>query len=86
MNQRRDTYRAALRRDQAAPKPHALKTTTLSSRYVRITIEVDPAVRRTVERWARPPIDLLAYTGSAALRVLTAMAPKQPPPGGGARR
>lgn len=79
MNQRRDNYRAALGRSQAAAQPRTPRATTLSSRYVRITIEVDPAVRGTVERWARPPMALLTYTGTAALRMLTAVAARARP-------
>jgi hypothetical protein len=74
MNQRKDNYRAALQRDQTDPGPHTPKVTTLSSRYVRITIELEPDVQRTLDRWAVPAVVLLTDTGAAALRVLTAFA------------
>jgi hypothetical protein len=81
MNRRKDTYRAALGRDQAGAGSRTPRATTLSSRYVRITIEVDPVVHRSVERWVRPPVALLTHTGAAALRLLTAVAARQSPPG-----
>lgn len=74
MNQRKDNYRAALRRDQPDPGPHSPKATTLSSRYVRITIEIDPDVQRNLDRWVVPAVALLTNTGAAALRVMTAFA------------
>lgn len=73
MNQRKDSYRAALGRErdrQGARTPHA---TTVSSRWVRVTIEVDPDVRRTVARWVMPPVGLAVGAGAAALRALTAL-------------
>lgn len=83
MNQRKDNYRAALARDRSDPPPPTRKVTTLSSRYVRITIEIDPDVQRGVERWVTPPVALLTSSGAAARRVLTAIAAK--PPSSGSR-
>ncbi|WP_367318883.1 hypothetical protein [Streptomyces sp. HUAS ZL42] len=71
MNQRKDNYRAALLRGQAEPGPHTPRATTLRTRYVRITIEVDPEVQRILDRWTTPAVGLLTDTGAAALRVLT---------------
>jgi hypothetical protein len=85
MNQRKDNYRAALGRSQADPGPHTSNVTKLSSRYVRITIEVDPDVHRNVERWVGPPIALLANTGAAALRFLTVVAAQSPSSDTGSR-
>jgi hypothetical protein len=78
MNQRKDNYRAALRRGQADQGPHTPKATTLSSRFVRITIEIDPDVQRNLDRWVVPPVALLTNTGAAVLRVLTGVAAKTP--------
>ncbi len=85
MNQRKDNYRAALGRGQTEPAPHTPQVTTLNSRYVRITIEIDPDARRTVERWVAPPLALLAATGTAALRFLTAGGATSPDSGTRAR-
>ncbi|MFD9490607.1 MULTISPECIES: hypothetical protein [unclassified Streptomyces] len=80
MNQRRDTYRAALQRDtdtaaprQAATPPHA-SVTRLDLRYVRVTIELDPALPREVTRWVGPPVSALMRLGAAVLRPLTGTA------------
>jgi hypothetical protein len=71
MNQRKDNYRAALQRGQADPGPRTPNVTTLNSRYVRITIELDPEVQRNLDRWVAPPVTLLTNAGAAAMRVLT---------------
>lgn len=81
MNQRKDNYRAALGRSQADQEPRAPKVTTVSSRYVQITIEVHPDVHRMLGRWVMPPVALIANTGVAALRLLTELVPKTAPPG-----
>lgn len=73
MNQRKDSYRAALGRERGGQGSRGPKVTTVSSRYVRVTIEVDPDVHRRVARWVRPPFDLAVGTGAAALRALSAL-------------
>ena len=78
MNQRKDNYRAALRRSQTEPGPHTAKATTLANRYVRITIEVDPDVQRILDRWMAPTASVLTNTGAAALRVVTAFVARTP--------
>lgn len=78
MNQRKENYRAALQRDQADPQPHSPKVTTLNSRYVRITVELDPELQRYLDRWTAPTVTVLTNTGTAALRVLTALAAGTP--------
>jgi hypothetical protein len=78
MNQRKDNYRAVLRRGQADPAPQTPKGTTLSTRYVRITIEFDPDVQRNLDRWMVPAVTLLTHTGAAALRVLTVLTTSKP--------
>ena len=79
MNQRKDNYRAALQRGQAEPGPRTPTVTTLTSRYVRITSELDPVVQRNLGRWVAPPVALLANTGAAAMRVLAAVVARTPP-------
>ncbi|MFE7840222.1 hypothetical protein ACFU53_30465 [Streptomyces sp. NPDC057474] len=76
MNQRKDNYRAALRRGKADPGPHTRKATTLRNGYVRVTIEVDPDVQRILDRWMVPAVSVLTNTCAAALRVLTAFVAK----------
>lgn len=70
MNQRKDTYRAALQRgpDVAAPRP--VKVTQLNTRYVRVTIELDPAVPRELTQWLGPPVSALMRLGAVVLRPL----------------
>lgn len=85
MNQRKDNYRAALRRGQADPQPHTPKAATLNSRYVRITIELEPDLQRHLDQWTAPTIALLTNAGTAALRVLTAFTPGAPSSGTGSR-
>ncbi|MFG2307340.1 hypothetical protein ACGFS9_01425 [Streptomyces sp. NPDC048566] len=71
MNQRRDTYRAALRREpNTTPPPRQPPVTHLDLRYVRVTIELDPALAREVTRWAGPPVSALLRVGAAVLRPL----------------
>ncbi|MFI1169256.1 hypothetical protein ACH4UM_38270 [Streptomyces sp. NPDC020801] len=71
MTQRRDTYRAALQRgvDVAAPSRPA-KVTRLHTRYLRVTIEVDPALPGELTRWVGLPVSVLARAGAAVLRPL----------------
>ncbi|MEU1198122.1 hypothetical protein ABZ446_18065 [Streptomyces sp. NPDC005813] len=72
MNQRRDTYRAALQRgpEVIAPPRHT-KVTEFRTRYVRVTIELDPDLPRDLTRWVRPPVAALLRAGAAALRPLS---------------
>ncbi|MFD5428614.1 hypothetical protein [Streptomyces sp. NPDC127084] len=70
MTERKDRYRAALERggDSTARSP---KATTLHSRYVSVTIEVDPDLREGLMRWAGPPLSLLVLAGTTVLRVVS---------------
>jgi hypothetical protein len=82
VNQRKDTYRAALRRrpDTAAsapatpgaPAPDSAPTTLtpLATRYVKVVIELDPALPHDIVRWAGQPLDALVRAGAAVLRPL----------------
>ncbi|MGP3949941.1 hypothetical protein [Streptomyces sp. 7N604] len=86
MNQRKNRYRAALERGQDTAAPRAAKVTTLHSRYVRVTIEVDPDLQRHVTRWAGPPVSALVLAGTTVLRTLADTAARVPQSVGGARR
>ncbi|MER5795549.1 hypothetical protein [Streptomyces sp. NPDC001980] len=68
MNQRKDTYRAALQRgpDTVAPRP--VKVTQLHTRYVRLTIEFDAGLPRDLVQWAAAPVSAMMRAGAAALR------------------
>ncbi|WP_405876586.1 hypothetical protein OG762_46415 [Streptomyces sp. NBC_01136] len=70
MNQRKDTYRAALQRGPDATAPRPVKVTQLHTRYVRVTIELDPALPRELTRWVGPPVSALMRVGAAVLRPL----------------
>ncbi|MFD5521811.1 hypothetical protein [Streptomyces sp. NPDC127066] len=71
MNQRKDTYRAALRREPETDPPRHAKVARLHTRYVRVTIELDPTLPDELTRWVRPPVSALLRVGAAALRPLT---------------
>ncbi|MFD9003263.1 hypothetical protein ACFV0T_20185 [Streptomyces sp. NPDC059582] len=85
MNQRKNNYRAALQRDQAEPAPRTAKVTTLNSRFVRITIELEPEVLRNLDRWTAPAIALLATTCTTALHLLTVFTPPRSSSGADSR-
>ncbi|QIY75835.1 hypothetical protein HEP84_49460 [Streptomyces sp. RLB1-33] len=70
MNQRKDTYRAALQRGPDTAAPRAVKVTHLHTRYVRVTIELDPALPNELTRWVGPPVSALLRVGAAVLRPL----------------
>jgi hypothetical protein len=70
VNQRKDTYRAALQRgpDTAAPRP--ARVARLNTRYVRVTIELDAALPRDLTRWVEQPVAAIVRAGAAVLRPL----------------
>ncbi|MFF0125042.1 hypothetical protein ACFYTG_04860 [Streptomyces mirabilis] len=70
MNQRKDTYRAALQRDPDGAAPRPAKVTHLHTRYVRVTIELDPSLQRELTRWVEPPLSALLRVGAAVLQPL----------------
>ncbi|MET8677127.1 hypothetical protein ABZW18_05880 [Streptomyces sp. NPDC004647] len=70
MSQRKDKYRAALQRGQDTAAPRSAKVTTLHSRYVRVTIELDPDLERDLTRWVGPPVSALVLAGATVLRTL----------------
>ncbi len=84
MSQRKDSYRAALQRGQDVAAPRSVKVTTLHSRYVRVTIEVDPDLRGDLARWVGQPVSALALAGATVLRTLGVTADRVSRPGGGA--
>ncbi|MGW7255219.1 hypothetical protein [Streptomyces sp. NPDC054834] len=71
MNQRKDTYRAALRREPHGAASRQAKVTRLHTRYVRVTIELDPALQNNLTSWVAPPVSALVQAGTAVLRPLT---------------
>ncbi|WP_328444640.1 hypothetical protein OG780_03770 [Streptomyces sp. NBC_00386] len=71
MNQRKDTYRAALQREPDAAAPRHTKVARLHTQYVRVTIELDPALPDGLTRWVGPPVSAILRVGAAALRPLT---------------
>ncbi|MBL1080723.1 hypothetical protein JK359_01825 [Streptomyces actinomycinicus] len=72
MNQRKDAYRAAMRprQDTAAASPPPRRVTALDTRYLKVTVELDPAFARDLTSWAGPPLAALARVGEAVLRPL----------------
>jgi hypothetical protein len=70
VNQRKDTYRAALQRGPVTAAPRHSKVAQLHTRYVRVTIEFDPSLPRDLTRWVEPPVSALLRVGAAVLRPL----------------
>ncbi|GGN79362.1 hypothetical protein GCM10011579_063730 [Streptomyces albiflavescens] len=68
MNQRKDTYRAALQRGPEVAAPRHTKVTQLHTRYLRVTIELDPALPRDLTRWVGPHVSALLRASAAVLR------------------
>ncbi|MEJ8651667.1 hypothetical protein WKI65_27190 [Streptomyces sp. MS1.AVA.3] len=81
MNQRKESYRAALQRGQDVAAPRPTKVTTLQSRYLRVTVEVDPDLRGDLTRWATWPVSSVVVAGTAVLRTLAATVGKVSRPG-----
>ncbi|MCF3174175.1 hypothetical protein IPZ61_12720 [Streptomyces sioyaensis] len=73
MSQRKDSYRAALQRGQdvSAPQP---TVTTLHSRYLRVTVEVDPDLRGDLTRCVGRPVSSVLLAGGTVLRTLAVLA------------
>ncbi|MFF7971427.1 hypothetical protein [Streptomyces sp. NPDC007905] len=72
MNQRKDTYRAALQRrpEATAPTSAPTKVTPLDTRYIKVIIEVDGACARDLTDWAGQRLSALVRAGEAVLRPL----------------
>lgn len=72
MNQRKDTYRAALQRrpDTTARAAAPTTVTPLATRYVKVVIELDPALSHDLTQWVAQPLYALVRAGAAALRPL----------------
>ncbi|MEU5543305.1 hypothetical protein AB0G85_13070 [Streptomyces sioyaensis] len=81
MSQRKDSYRAALQRGQdvSAPQP---TVTTLHSRYLRVTVEVDPDLRGDLTRCVGRPVSSVLFAGTTVLRTLAVLAGRVSRPGG----
>lgn len=83
MSQRRENYRAALRREQDdVSGPRSTKVTTLQSRYIRVTVEVDPDLQGDLTRWVVRPVSSVAFVGTAVLRTLVDTVSRMSRPGG----
>jgi hypothetical protein len=74
MSQRKENYRAALQRGQDVSAPRSTKVTTLQSRYIRVTVEVDPDLRDDLTRWMVRPVSSVVLAGATVLRTLVATA------------
>ncbi|GAA3831813.1 hypothetical protein [Streptomyces chiangmaiensis] len=70
MNQRKDTYRAALQRGPDTTAPRPAKVAQLHTRYVRVTIELDAALPRDLLRWMESPVSAIVRAGAAVLQRL----------------
>ncbi|MGW9043315.1 hypothetical protein ACWGQL_12260 [Streptomyces lydicus] len=83
MSQRRESYRAALRREQGdVSGPRSTKLTTMQSRYLRVTVEVDPDLQGDLTRWVGRPVSSVVLLGTSVLRTLVATVGRVSRPGG----
>ena len=74
MSQRKESYRAALRREQDVSSPRPANVTTLQNRYIRVTVEVDPHLRGDLTRWLGRPVSSAVLAGTTVLRTLAVTA------------
>ncbi|ANZ14772.1 hypothetical protein O1L44_02170 [Streptomyces noursei] len=72
MSQRKESYRAALRREPDVSASPSTKVTTLRSRYIRVTVELDPDLRGDLTRWVGRPVSSVVVAGATVLRTLSA--------------
>ncbi|BDH13400.1 hypothetical protein [Streptomyces hygroscopicus] len=70
MSQRKESYRAALRRGPDVAAPRSTNVTRLQSRYIRVTVEVDPDLRGDLTRWMGWPVSSVVFAGATVLRTL----------------
>ncbi|MEV6564708.1 hypothetical protein [Streptomyces kronopolitis] len=83
MSQRRENYRAALRREQDdVSAPRSAKVTSLQNRYIRVTVEVDPDLQGDLTRWVGRPVSSVVFAGTTVLRTLAATVGRVTRPGG----
>jgi len=83
MSQRKENYRAALGREQGdVCGPRSTKVTTLQSRYLRVTVEVDPDLQGDLTRWVGRPVSSVVLVGTTVLRTLAATVGRVSRPGG----
>ncbi|MGW7023159.1 hypothetical protein ACWGGS_27960 [Streptomyces decoyicus] len=82
MSQRKESYRAALRREPDVSAPRSTNVTRLQSRYIRVTVEVDPDLRGDLTRWMGWPLSSAVFAGATVLRTLAATAGWVARPGG----
>ncbi|MFD5394123.1 hypothetical protein ACFWJW_07830 [Streptomyces sp. NPDC127097] len=74
MSRRKDSYRAALRRGQDVSAPRSTEVTRLQTRYLRVTVEVDPDLRGDLTRWMGRPVSSAVFAGATFLRTLAVTA------------
>ncbi|WP_158795106.1 hypothetical protein [Streptomyces sp. NRRL S-337] len=74
MSQRKESYRAALRRGQDVSSPRSANVTTLQNRYLRVTVEVDPHLRGDLMRWLGRPVTSVVLAGTTLLRTMAVTA------------
>lgn len=74
MSRRKENYRAALQRGQDVSAPRSTKVTTLQSRYIRVTVEVDPDLRGDLTRWMGRPVSSVVFAGATVVRTLATTA------------
>ncbi|MFE3650779.1 hypothetical protein ACFXO2_23650 [Streptomyces sp. NPDC059152] len=74
MSQRKESYRAALRREQDVSASRSTKVTTLKSRYIRVTVELDPDLQGDLTRWVGRPVSSVVFVGATVLRTVAATA------------
>ncbi|MGD3109794.1 hypothetical protein [Streptomyces sp. YGL11-2] len=72
MSQRKESYRAALLREQDVSAPRSAKVARLKSRYIRVTVELDPDLRGDLTRWMGRPVSSVVLAGATVLRTLAA--------------
>ncbi|MFE1172253.1 hypothetical protein [Streptomyces sp. NPDC058773] len=82
MNQRKENYRAALRRGPDVSAPRSTNVTRWQSRYIRVTVEVDPDLRGDLARWMGWPVSSVVSAGATVLHTLAATAGWVARPGG----
>ncbi|WP_432093068.1 hypothetical protein [Streptomyces sp. bgisy100] len=82
MSQRKESYRAALQRGQDVAAPRSTKVAALQSRYLRVTVELDPDLPGHLVRWAAWPVSSVVVAGTTVLRTLVDTVGRVSRPGG----
>ncbi|MFF3766311.1 hypothetical protein ACFYYR_19825 [Streptomyces sp. NPDC001922] len=82
MSQRKESYRAALQRGQDVAAPRSTEVTALQSRYLRVTVELDPGLRGHLVRWVASPVSSVVVAGTTVVRTLVDTVGRVSRPGG----